>query len=375
LTRTLTPTTSRTAATRNTTDHDADSSHPGKRRTAHTTFFAAAMPFKSKKRAPKRDSITVEAVRRQFIHPLREAALNLNVSLTYFKKVLREMGITKWPYRQLMSRAARNEDEDEQSEDEWTDAKGRQGTQVEDEEDDEASPQEHHPQEQHPQEEHPQAQFHQGQFHEIRSHSDTFTMHPSTTFEPDHSQACSTQGGEQAAPLSVRALSEFDVMMDIDLDDAFLHDLLPEQPGYVDAGTDQADVHQNLERGVKVEMQPAERERAPEGVSAQPSDAVQRQEPHKIGQEAEQLNALLRMRGQNNMQVAAVAAMLSGGMPQQMQQPDEQTQLYNYLILQVMQGYQMLQQLRDIVKNRDAQPARQQQHPHHSTPHHLQQQW
>ncbi|KAL0863259.1 hypothetical protein Bca101_042377 [Brassica carinata] len=48
-------------------------------------------------------SLTREAIKQYFYMPITKAAKELNVGLTLFKKKSRELGISRWPHRKLMS--------------------------------------------------------------------------------------------------------------------------------------------------------------------------------------------------------------------------------------------------------------------------------
>lgn len=48
-----------------------------------------------------RKNITYEEIRSLFEYSLKEAALKLNISTTQLKRLCREHGITRWPYRKV----------------------------------------------------------------------------------------------------------------------------------------------------------------------------------------------------------------------------------------------------------------------------------
>lgn len=62
----------------------------------------------SHKRWERKDGVLVkslsrEAIKQYFYMPLTKAAKELNVGLTLLKKKSRELGISRWPHRKLMS--------------------------------------------------------------------------------------------------------------------------------------------------------------------------------------------------------------------------------------------------------------------------------
>jgi hypothetical protein len=51
----------------------------------------------------KRSEISFEEIQKHFETPIKEAAMNLEISLTQLKRICREMDIPRWPYRKLFS--------------------------------------------------------------------------------------------------------------------------------------------------------------------------------------------------------------------------------------------------------------------------------
>eukprot|EP01080_Neovahlkampfia_damariscottae_P006316 gene6316-10323_t len=62
--------------------------------------LAALSNIKKKK---KKIEITFEDLQHNFEYPIKEAAVNLNVSLTQLKRICRDHDVPRWPHRKLQS--------------------------------------------------------------------------------------------------------------------------------------------------------------------------------------------------------------------------------------------------------------------------------
>ena len=61
--------------------------------------LAALVNLKKKK---KKIEITFEDLQNNFEFPIKEAAVNLNVSLTQLKRICRDCGVPRWPHRKVI---------------------------------------------------------------------------------------------------------------------------------------------------------------------------------------------------------------------------------------------------------------------------------